>query len=142
MVSSVLFLVFVAGCIGKPLDDIFSNSLPFLKSRDEYRAKRVAAGLAPDLVPHSEFVRMRDGTGSIEHRFLFLFFFCFFFRALDHVLGPTHKPNRPASNPSGEIKRFCSHLLFLKTNTDSIALWHFGVAEYGGPLCSVWFCCG
>jgi predicted acyl esterase len=44
------------------LKDILRSSKPFQIARSNYRQKRVAAGLAPDLVPHSEYVRMRDGT--------------------------------------------------------------------------------
>jgi hypothetical protein len=38
------------------------GSVAYQTAAKRYRAQRVARGLTPDILPHSEYVRMRDGT--------------------------------------------------------------------------------
>ncbi len=38
------------------------GSLSFQLASKRYRTQRVARGLSPSVLPHSEYVRMRDGT--------------------------------------------------------------------------------
>jgi hypothetical protein len=100
MVLVLLCLVVVATFAtpeASRVQSILRSSRAYKIANKEYRAKRVAAGLSPDVVPHTQYIRMRDGT--VRESFSSFFFVTLwgFPAFVDSLLGSSHQFFGPAS---------------------------------------------
>ena len=49
----------------KQMITAIKQSKHWQRANAEFRARRVAAGLSPNVIPHSEYVRLHDGTDEL-----------------------------------------------------------------------------